>query len=126
VNPSNTRADLRDVFAAAGFDRVISHFLRKTVTTLMDQAGLPSRAAADQRGHAHTSMTTDVYFGHKNATTGAAAVLETSAHSLHANAESMDWLTPHDSPRPPLKIRRRPPPRTAPWARSRQVDRHCP
>jgi hypothetical protein len=35
-----------------------------------------SRAAADQPGHANTSMTTDIYFGRKVATTGAAAVLE--------------------------------------------------
>ena len=41
----------------------------------MDHAGLSSRAAADQLGHANTSMTTDVYFGRKVATTGAAAVL---------------------------------------------------
>jgi integrase len=42
----------------------------------MDQAGLSSRAAADQLGHAHTSVTTDVYFGRKVATPGSAGVLE--------------------------------------------------
>ena len=42
----------------------------------MDHAGLSSRAAADQLGHASTSMTTDVYYGRKVAITGAAAVLE--------------------------------------------------
>ena len=83
-DPSNTQADLRDAFTAAGFDWVTSHVFRKTVATLMDHAGLSSRAAAglssraaaDQLGHANTSMTTDVYFGRKVATTGAAAVLE--------------------------------------------------
>jgi hypothetical protein len=40
------------------------------------QAGPSSRAAAGQLGHANTSMPTDVYFGRKAATTGAAAVLE--------------------------------------------------
>jgi integrase len=75
-DPSNTQADLRDAFAAAGFDWVTSHVFRKTVATLMDQAGLSSRAAADQLGHANTSMTTDVYFGRKLTATGAAAVLE--------------------------------------------------
>ena len=76
-DPSNTQADLREAFATAGFDWVTSHAFRKTVATLMDQAGLSSRAAADQLGHANTSMTTDVYSGHKVAITGAAAVLET-------------------------------------------------
>lgn len=75
-DPSNTQADLRDAFTAAGFDWVTSHVFRKTVATLMDQAGLSSRAAADQLGHANTSMTTDVYFGRKVVATGAAAVLE--------------------------------------------------
>ncbi len=42
----------------------------------MDHAGLSSRAAADQLGHANTSMTTDVSFGPEVATTGPAAVLE--------------------------------------------------
>jgi integrase len=75
-DPSNTQADLREAFAAAGFDWVTSHAFRKTVATLMDHAGLSSHAAADQLGHANTSMTTDVYFGRKVASTGAAAVLE--------------------------------------------------
>jgi integrase len=75
-DPSNTQADLRDAFDAAGFNWVTSHVFRKTVATLMDQAGLSSRAAADQLGHANTSMTTDVYFGRKVPATGAAAVLE--------------------------------------------------
>ena len=76
-DPSNTQADLREALTTAGFDWVTSHAFRKTVATLMDQAGLSSRAAADQLGHANTSMTTDVYFGRKVASTGAAAVLET-------------------------------------------------
>src|SRR3954451_21545624 len=75
-DPSNTQADLRDAFTAAGFDWVTTHAFRKTVATLMDHAGLSSRAAADQLGHANTSMTTDVYFGRKVAATGAATVLE--------------------------------------------------
>lgn len=75
-DPSNTQADLREAFTTAGFDWVTSHAFRKTVATLMDHAGLSSRAAADQLGHANTSMTTDVYFGRKVLVTGAAAVLE--------------------------------------------------
>ncbi len=42
----------------------------------MDDAGLSSRAAADQLSHANTSMTTDVYFGRKVANNCAAAALE--------------------------------------------------
>lgn len=75
-DPSNTQSDLRAAFDKAGFDWVSSHVLRKTVASVMDHAGLSPRAAADQLGHANTSMTTDVYFGRKVLTTGAAAVLE--------------------------------------------------
>lgn len=48
------------------------------LATLMDAAGHP-RAAADQLGHAHVSMTQDHYFGRRVAITGAATVLESIA-----------------------------------------------
>jgi integrase len=75
-DPSNTQSDLRKVFTDAGYKWVTSHVYRKTVATLMDQAGLTARQAADQLGHSKVSMTQDNYFGRKVAQTGAAAVLE--------------------------------------------------
>ncbi len=75
-DPSNTQADLRATFDRLGFEDVTSHTFRRTVATLMDKAGLTSRAAADQLGHAKVSMTQDHYFGRRSAKTGAAAVLE--------------------------------------------------
>ncbi|HZG91312.1 MAG TPA: site-specific integrase [Pseudonocardia sp.] len=75
-DPSNTQADLRTVFADAGYPWVTSHVYRKTVATLMDAAGLTARQAADQLGHAKVSMTQDSYFGRNVASTGAAGVLE--------------------------------------------------
>lgn len=74
-DPSNMQADLRDALERAGFGWATSHTLRKTVATLMDQAGLSARAAADQLGHAKASMTQDVYMGRRIAVTGAAEVL---------------------------------------------------
>jgi integrase len=53
-----------------------SHTFRRTVATLMDQSGLSARAAADQLGHSHPSLTQDVYYGRRIASTGAAEVLE--------------------------------------------------
>ncbi|MEJ3652543.1 site-specific integrase [Actinomycetes bacterium KLBMP 9759] len=75
-DPSNTQADLRVVFADAGYGWVTSHVYRKTVATMMDASGLTARQAADQLGHAKVSMTQDNYFGRKVAKTGAAEVLE--------------------------------------------------
>jgi integrase len=75
-DPGNTRADFRDAFRAAGFAWATAHTFRRSVATWMDESGLSARAAADQLGHARPSITQDVYYGRKVASTGAAAVLE--------------------------------------------------
>jgi integrase len=72
----NALGDLRNALNAAGFEWVTSHTFRRTVATLMDQSGLTARAAADQLGHSHPSLTQDVYYGRRIANTGAAYVLE--------------------------------------------------
>ena len=72
----NAIGDLRNALNAAGFEWVTSHTFRRTVATLMDQSGLSARAAADQLGHSHPSLTQDVYYGRRIANTGAADVLE--------------------------------------------------
>jgi len=56
-DPSNTSADLKQAFAAAGFGWMTSHVLRRTVATLIDRAGLSTRIAADQLGRSKPSMT---------------------------------------------------------------------
>ncbi|XVV05477.1 site-specific integrase [Actinosynnema sp. CA-248983] len=78
-DPSNTNADLKEAFAKAGYSWVTSHVYRKTVASMMDDAGLSARAAADQLGHAKVSMTQDKYFKRKVSRTGAAAILEAIA-----------------------------------------------
>jgi integrase len=65
-DPSNTAADLREAFDWSGYSWVTSHLAgRKTVATLIDVAGLSAREAADQLGHAQTSMVQDHYFGRR-------------------------------------------------------------
>jgi integrase len=75
-DPRNVARDLRRSLDGTGFEWVSAHTFRKTVATLMDEAGLSSRAAADQLGHAHPTVTMNTYYGRKIASTGAAAVLE--------------------------------------------------
>ncbi|WP_245784544.1 site-specific integrase [Geodermatophilus amargosae] len=75
-DPSNTQADLRAAFTHAGFGHITSHVIRKTTATMLDHAGLSTRAIADQLGHANPSLTQDVYLGRQVASTGAAAALE--------------------------------------------------
>ena len=75
-DPNNTRRDLREAARRAGYEGITSHIFRKSVATFMDDAGLTARSAADQLGHAHTTMTQNIYFGRKVRKTGAAEVLE--------------------------------------------------
>ncbi len=46
-----------------GYEWVSFRTFRKTVATLLDDAGLSARQIADVLGHAHPSMTQDVYMG---------------------------------------------------------------
>lgn len=75
-DPSNTLKMLRRAFGDAGFEGVTSHQFRKTVGTMMDDAGLSARKTADQLGHSKPSMTQDRYLARKARATGAAEVLE--------------------------------------------------
>jgi integrase len=47
----------------AGYEWVTFHTFRKTVATLLDDAGLSARQIADILGHAHPSMTQNTYMG---------------------------------------------------------------
>jgi galactokinase len=60
----------------SGFDWVTSHSFRKTMATLLDQAGLSTRVIAEQLGHARPSMTQHVYMGRKAVDPRAVAALE--------------------------------------------------
>lgn len=64
-DPSNTSRALREARDRAGFSWVTSHVFRKTVATVMDEAGMTAREIADQLGHSRVSMTQDVYLGRK-------------------------------------------------------------
>lgn len=75
-DPSNTQADLRDVFDRIGYPQVTSHVFRKTAATTMDEAGLTARQIAGQVGQSQPSMTMDVYMGRKIASPLAAEALE--------------------------------------------------
>ncbi len=75
-DPSNTSRTLREARGRAGFDWVTSHVFRKTVATMMDEAGMTAREIADQLGHTRPSMTQDVYMGRKAVGAAGAAALE--------------------------------------------------
>jgi integrase len=73
-DPSNTSRDLRQARDEAGYGWVTSHVFRKTVATVMKEAGLTAREVADQLGHEKVSMTQDVYFGREVVAYGGVAL----------------------------------------------------
>jgi integrase len=75
-DPSNTSRDLREARERAGFGWVTSHVFRKTVATVMDEAGMTAREIADQLGHARPSLTQDVYMSRRAVGDHAATALE--------------------------------------------------
>lgn len=59
-----------------GVPDVTSHSFRKTLATLIDDAGMSPRVAADQPGHARVSMTQDVYMSRGRVHTEVATLLD--------------------------------------------------
>jgi integrase len=75
-DPSNTGKAFKEARERAGFDWVTSHVFRKTVATILDEAGLTSRVVADQLGHSRVSITQDVYMGRQAVGDAAARALD--------------------------------------------------
>jgi integrase len=62
-NASNSAKAVARVISTSGFGWATLHTLRRTVATLLDQAGVPIARIADQLGHADPAMTARVYLG---------------------------------------------------------------
>lgn len=59
----------------AGYEWVTFRTFRRTVATLLDEAGLTARQIADLLGHSRPSMTQDVYMGRRSPGRAAADAL---------------------------------------------------
>lgn len=71
----NVARAMRAILDAAGLPWATPHSLRRTVATLLDEAGQPIALAANVLGHADPAMTARVYLGRKGSTSAAAEVL---------------------------------------------------
>lgn len=60
---SNAAGAVADMFRLAGMPWATPHTLRRTVATLLHEAGVPIARIADQLGHADPAMTASVYLG---------------------------------------------------------------
>jgi integrase len=66
----------REVRDQAAMDGLVSHTLRKTVASFLDDGDVPIRKISDQLGHSRVSMTQDRYLGRKLTDRQTAQVLE--------------------------------------------------
>ncbi|MEV2238780.1 site-specific integrase [Micromonospora sp. NPDC049891] len=60
---SNSATAVRRVLDGAGFPWAVPHTFRRTVATLLHEAGVPVARIADQLGHSDPAMTASVYLG---------------------------------------------------------------
>lgn len=75
-DPANVRRIWREVQAESEHEGFVSHTLRKTVATFLDDADVSARKISDQLGHSKVSMTQDRYLGRKLTDRHTAEVLE--------------------------------------------------
>jgi integrase len=66
----------RTVSGHLGAPEITTHSVRKTVATLIDDAGLSPRVGADQLGHTKVSMTQDNYMARNRVHTEVADLLD--------------------------------------------------
>lgn len=60
---SNSSNAVRAVLDGVGLEWAVPHSFRRTVATMLGEAGTPLAQIADQLGHADPSMTASVYLG---------------------------------------------------------------
>jgi integrase len=75
-DPNNFGKQWRTVRQDLGVPDVTTHSFRKTVATLIDDAGMSPRVGADQLGHSKVSMTQDTYMARGRIHTEVAELLD--------------------------------------------------
>lgn len=77
-DPDNFNKQWRKVRDDLGVPDVTSHSFRKSVATMIDDAGMSARIGADQLGHSRVSMTQDRYMRRGKVHSEVAALLESN------------------------------------------------
>ena len=86
-DPDNFNKQWRQTRDDLGVPDVTSHSFRKTVATLIDDAGLSARIGADHLGHANVSMTQDRYMSRGRVHQQVAEMLEQTVNHETLNAD---------------------------------------
>jgi len=82
-DPENFSGQWREARDELGVPDISSHSFRKTVATLIDDAGLSARIGADHLGHAKVSMTQDRYMSRGRVHAQVAELLEQTVSETH-------------------------------------------
>ena len=83
-DPDNFNSQWRAARDDLGVPDVTSHSFRKTVATLIDDAGFSARIGADHLGHARVSMTQDRYMARGRVHSEVADLLDRAVHRINA------------------------------------------
>lgn len=75
---NNVAKQWRKARGRFGLDGVSSHSWRKTLATVIDDAGLSARVGADQLGHSKVSMTQDTYMARNRVHSAVATAIEST------------------------------------------------
>ncbi len=75
-DPSNVRRVWRETRDRLEMTGLVSHTLRKTVASFLDDANVSTRKISDQLGHSKVSMTQDRYLGRRLTDRQGAEVLQ--------------------------------------------------
>lgn len=76
LRPNTAHVAMRHALDAAGYPGVTPHELRRTAASVLDDAGVPVRAIADQLGHASIRTTQQSYLARRRDGDRAAAALD--------------------------------------------------
>jgi integrase len=77
-DPTNVRRVWRELRDELAMDGLVTHMLRKTVASFLDDADVSTRRIGDQLGHSEVGMTQDRYLGRRLTDRETADVLEGS------------------------------------------------
>jgi integrase len=86
-DPSNVRRVWREVRDELEMDGLVSHMLRKTVASFLDDSLVSVRRISDQLGHSNIRMTQDRYLGRRLTDRQTADALENMFLSEEAEAK---------------------------------------
>ncbi len=75
-DPTNVRRVWRELRDELAMDGLVTHMLRKTVASFLDDADVSTRRIGDQLGHSEVCMTQDRYLGRRLTDRETADVLE--------------------------------------------------